>query len=182
MNKKRVCGLFCVILMVSLIVSTMVIVSLNSREDVRNLEIKNSGGTTGTAFVVFRSGVTSFNEDVVNQFVNGLIELDWCIAITTASPQTATNVTGYDLIVLAAPVNGGVPHQFMQDYLARADFDGKPVVLILTSGGESSTAAMNTFREETTSANGVVHTELPFWIFDSTALDSAFISGSEFSL
>ena len=182
LNKKRICALTCVITMVGLIVTTMVVVSLNFRDDVRDLETRNSDGTTGTAFVAFRAGISGFNEDIVNEFVRGLIEQDWRIEITTTSSETPTNVTGYDFIVLACPVNGGAPHQFMLDYLARVDFTGKPVVLILTSGGENSTAAMDIYRQATIDANGIVHTELPFWLLDGSALSEAYTAGSEFSL
>ncbi len=168
--------------MVGLIVSTMVVVSLNFREDVRDVTTLNPDGTTGNVFVAFRTGVTGFNEDITNEFVRGLIELDWQIDITTTSPETPTNFSEYDFVVLACPVNGGSPHQFMQDYLARVDFDGKPIVLILTSGGENSTAAMDIYREAVIEANGVVHTELPFWLMDGTAFSKAYVAGSEFSL
>lgn len=168
--------------MVGLIVTTMVIVSLNFRDDIRDLDTRNPDGITGTVFVAFRAGVTSFNEDIVNEFVRGLIEQDWSIDITTTSTETPTNVTGYGFVVLACPVNGGMPHQFMLDYLARANFEGKPIVLILTSGGENSTAAMEIYRQTTVGANGVVHTELPYWLLDGTAFASAYADGSEFSL
>ncbi len=182
MSKKRICGLLCVILIAGLIATTVIVVSINSRETIREVEILNSEGLTGTVFVVFRPGVTSFNEDIVNEFVRGLVDSDWRVEVTTTSQQTPTNITGYDLIVLGSPVNGAQPHQAMQDYLERIDFEGKPVVLILTSGGEDSRNAMDIFRDAVVDANGLVHSEFPFWIFDSGAGSRAYTAGTEVTL
>jgi len=166
--------------MVALIISTVVIVNLTFREDIRDLEIRNPSGTTGTAFVAFRPGVTFFSEDITNEFVRGLIESDWRIEITTTSSETQTNMTGYDIIFLSCPVNGGAPHQSMKDYLARADFEGKDVVLILTSGGDNSTPAMTVYRSLVISANGVVHSEYSYWLLDGMAMTTAYTDGVDF--
>lgn len=179
MSKKRMCGLTCIILIAGLMVTTMVIVGFNSREIVREVDVQNPNGATGTAFVVFRPGVTSFNEAIVNHFIQGLVDSDWRVEMTTTSQQTSTNVTGYDLIVLGAPVNGAQPHQSMQIYLARADFEGKPVVLLLTSGGEDATDSLDIFRNATIQANGVIHSELHYWLFESGAENKAYTAGTE---
>ncbi len=182
MNKKRVCSIFCIISILGLISATVIIVSLNSPEIIRDVEIQNPDGATGTVFVVFRPGVTGFNEGIVNEFIRGLVDSDWRVEVTTSSTQTPTNVTTYDLVVLGTPVNGAAPHQSMQDYLARANFGGKPVVLILTSGGQDSSPAMGVFRNATLSANGIIHSELPFWLLDSFAGANAYTAGTEITL
>ena len=181
MNKKRICGMTCVILIAGLITSFVVITALNSIETIRDVEIRNPDGSKGTVFVVFRPGLTSFNEDIVNEFIRGLIASDWRVEVTTTSQQTPTNVTGYDLIVLGSPTNGAKPHASMLDYLTRADFEGKPVVLILTSSGIGETGIEH-FRNATIDANGVVLSELLFQIFETGARDRAYTAGTEISL
>jgi flavorubredoxin len=181
MSKKRICGLTCIILTAGLIISSVLIISLNSMEIIRDLDIQNPDGTTGTVFVVFRPGVTGFNEGVVNEFVRGLVDSDWRVEVTTCSSQTPTNVTGYDLIVLGSPTNGGMPHASILDYLARVDLLGKPVVLILTSGGLGGTGP-GYFRNTTIDANGVVLLELQFAILESDAGSRAYTAGTEVSL
>ena len=181
MNKKRLCGLICVISVIGMIATSVTVVSLNSREIVQDVEIRNPDGTNGTVFVVFRPGVTSFNQDIVNEFIRGLLDSDWRVEVTTSSPETPTNVTAYDLIVLGSPVNGGMPHQSMLDYLARADFGGKPVVLILTSGGEDG-PGMSYFENATMDANGVVLSEFQYTIFEAGAGNMAYTAGTEITL
>ena len=181
MNKKRTCSLLCVIMIAGLIVTSVVVISLNGLEIIRDLEIQNADGLTGTAFVVIRPGLTSFNENVVNEFVRGLVDSDWQVEITTSSSQTPTNVTGYDLIVLGSPVNGGKPHEAMLAYLERVDLQGKPVVLILTSGGIGGTG-LDYFANATVQANGVVYSTFQYQIFESDAGTRAYTAGSDFSL
>ena len=180
MSKKRICSLICVITVVGLVASTAVILGLNGRATIRDVEVQNPDGATGTVFVVFRPGVTSFNEDIVDEFIRGLIDSDWRVEVTTTSQQTPTNVSTYDLIVLGSPVNGGMPHQSMLDYLASVDFDGKPVVLILTSGGEDG-PGMGRFSNETISANGTVYGEYQYVLFEQGARSRAYTDGTEVS-
>jgi flavorubredoxin len=181
MSKKRICSVICIIGVAALIVTAVIVTSLNSVEIVRALEIQNPDGTTGTVFVVFRPGLTGFNEGVVNEYVRGLVGSDWRVEVTTCSSQTPTNVTGYDLIVLGSPVNGGQPHAAMLDYLSRVDLLGKPVVLILTSGGIGGTA-LDYFKNVTIAANGVVLSTMQFTIFESDAGSRAYTAGTEISL
>jgi len=159
----------------------VIVTSLNSVEIVRDLEVQNPDGTTGTVFVVFRPGLTGFNEGVVNDFVRGLVDSDWRVEVTTSSSETPTNVTAYDLIVLGSPTNGAKPHASMLEYLTRVDFLGKPVVLILTSGGLGGTG-LDYFRNVTIDANGVVLTTLQFAIFEGDAGSRAYTAATEISI
>jgi len=161
-----------------LIATAGIVVSLNGREIVRDVEVRNPDGSKGTVFVVFRPGVTSFNEEIVNEFIRGLTDSDWRVEVTTSSSQTPTNVTTYDLVVLGSTTNGGKPHEAMLAYLARADFEGKPVILILTSGGTGE-PSIDYFRNATIDANGVVHSEFRFQIFELDARSRAYTAGTE---
>jgi flavorubredoxin len=117
----------------------------------------------------------------MNEFIRGLVDSDWRVEVTTCSHQTPTNVTAYDLIALGSPVNGGKPHEAMLAYLTRVDLQGKPVVLILTSGGIGGTS-MDFFRNATIDANGAVHSTLQFQIFESDAGERAYLAGTEITL
>lgn len=161
--------------------SIVVITALNSPEIVRDVEVRNPTGSTGTVFVVFRPGVTSFNEYIVNEFIRGLTDSDWRVEVTTSSQQTPTNLTTYDLIVLGAPTNGGKPHQAMLAYLTRVDLEGKPVVLILTFG-VTGEAPIDCFRNATIDANGFVHSEFCFQLFEVGAGNRAYTAGTEITL
>jgi len=171
----------CIVVIAGLITTGVIVVSLNSVEIVRDVVINNPDGSTGTVFVVFRPGLTGFNEGVVNEFVRGLVDADWRVEVTTSSSATPTNVTAYDLIVLGSPTNGAKPHESMLAYLTRVDFEGKPVVLILTSGGFGG-AGLELFGNATEDANGVVLSSMQFAIFEADAGSRAYTAGTEVSL
>ncbi|NHJ14906.1 MAG: hypothetical protein EAX95_14590 [Candidatus Thorarchaeota archaeon] len=174
--------MLCVIVVVGLIATTIVVVSLNSREIIQDIEIQNADGATGTVFVVSRPGLTGFHVGTMNEFIRGLVDADWRVEVTTPSSQTLTNVTSYDLVILACPVNGASPHQAMQDYLARVDFGGRPVILVLTSGGEDASPAMGVFNDLVVDANGVVQDELSYWLLDGAAAGTAYTDGTQVTL
>jgi hypothetical protein len=90
-------------------------------------------------------------------------------------------VTVDDLIVLGSPTNGDKPHEMMMDYLTRVNFEGKPVVLILTSGGIGGTGHDH-FRNATIDANGLVHDVFQYQIFDADARERAYTAGTEVSI
>jgi hypothetical protein len=181
MRKRRLCSLILVISVLGLVITGVFVVAYNGRETVRPVETLNPAGLTGTVFVVFRPGVTSFNEDVVNAFIRGLVDSDWRVNVTTTSTQTPTNVTGYDLIILGSPTNGGQPHAAMLAYLERVDFEGKPVVLILTSGG-NGIPSIHVFGNATVAADGVIHGEYRYQLWATGAIDAAYTAGTEITL
>ena len=158
--------------------TSLLVIALNSREIVQDLVIQNPDGSKGSVFVVFRPGLTSFNEDIVNEFVRGLVDSDWRVEVTTSSQQTPTNVTTYDLIVLGSTVNGAKPHESMLAYLTRVDFEGKPVVLILTSGFVGG-PGIEAFENATNDANGVVISAMQFQIFEADARSRVYTAGTE---
>ena len=116
-----------------------------NREIVSDLQILNPGGKGGTALVVYHPGKSDFQRRVFAGFAEGLVSNGWRVEITTPSPQTPTELTGYDLLVLGGATYGFKPNQPIQRYLSRlGDLGGKPTVTIITAlgMGERSTRIM----------------------------------------
>ncbi len=77
--------------------------------------------------------------------LEGLVSNGWRVEVTTPSAQTATDLSGYDLLVLGGPTYGFTPNQAIKRYLKRlGDLDGQRTVTIITAlgAGERSTAIM----------------------------------------
>ncbi len=105
----------------------------------------NPGGTGGTALIVYQPGLSDFQAKVTAAFGEGLVEGGWRVLTTTASDQAPSVTTDYDVIVLGAPVYGGVPGKPLSRYIERvADFGGKPVYVLLTAGGDAAPAIEHT--------------------------------------
>lgn len=101
----------------------------------------NPDGTAGKALMVYQPGLSDFQTKVTAAFGEGLAEAGWRVFTTTASDQAPSELAGYDVVVLGAPVYGGAPGKPLSRYIERvADFDDKPVVVLLTAGSDAGPA------------------------------------------
>ena len=107
-----------------------------NREVVSEVKTLNSDGKAGTALVVYHPGKSDFQRRVFAGFAEGLVSNGWRVEMTTPSPQTPADVTGYDLLVLGGATYGFKPNQPIQNYVRRlGDLGGKPTVTIITALG-----------------------------------------------
>jgi hypothetical protein len=116
-----------------------------NRQVVSEVRTLNPEGKAGTALVVYHPGKSDFQRRVFAGFAEGLISNDWRVEMTTPSPQTPTDLAGYDLLVLGGATYGFKPNQPIQRYVRRlGDLGGKPTVTIITAlgMGERSTRIM----------------------------------------
>lgn len=101
----------------------------------------NPDGTAGKALMVYQPGLTDFQAKVTAGFGEGLAEAGWRVFTTTASDQAPSELAGYDVVVLGAPVYGGAPGKPLTRYIERvSDFADKPVIVLLTAGGDARPA------------------------------------------
>lgn len=98
------------------------------REIITDNETINPSGTEGKAFVVYSPELSNFQKDVTYAFIDGLESITWSIDVTTASSQTPTELSTYDLLVLGSVTYGNESHDSMNNYLqCLGDLDGKKV-------------------------------------------------------
>ena len=123
----------------------------------------NPTGATGTAFVAYHAGLSSFQEDVTSAFVRGLVSSDWRCDVTTASREAPADLSGYDLFVLGAPTYAFKPARPVTQYLERVgDLGGLPTVLLVTGAGTTERAA-SALADTVTEANGIPIEVLELW-------------------
>jgi flavorubredoxin len=105
-----------------------------------DLEVKNANGTE-SALIIYHPGLSSFMEDTVYAFAEGLVENGWRVEITTASSQAPTDLSSYSLLVLGSPVYADSPSSTIQRHVERiSDLNGIDTVLLVTSGGSDGGA------------------------------------------
>jgi hypothetical protein len=125
-----------------------------NRELTSEIKVENPGGEAGTALVVYHPGRGSFHPRIIAGFVEGLASNGWRVALTTASRQAPTDLSGYDLLVLGSPTYGFAPSRPIRRYLKRlGDLAGQPTVTIITgmgAGGRSTSIIQREVQE----ANG----------------------------
>ena len=81
-----------------------------------DLEVKNANGTE-SALMIYHPGLSSFMEDTVYAFAEGLVENGWRVEITTASSQAPTDLSSYSLLVLGSPVYADSPSSVSYTHL-----------------------------------------------------------------
>jgi hypothetical protein len=112
-----------------------------NQDTVTPLAVANPDGTAGKALIVYQPGLSSFPQRVTAAFADGLAASGWQVSTTTASSQATAAVAGYDVIILGSPVYAGAPGKPLARYIERVrDFNGKPVVILLTAAGDAQPA------------------------------------------
>ena len=141
------------IIIVSFIVSIFLYLGINS--DVSSeLIIVNEQGTA-IALLIYHPGFSSFTKDISIAYAEGLELNDWRIIITTANENAPTNISEYDLLILASPVYGGAPSPTIGRYVDRLeDLEETETVIIVTAAGSPGNT-VQTMQEIIEQNNGV---------------------------
>jgi hypothetical protein len=129
---------FCVL---GVLIWNVVLMPWANTEVISAVTTRNADGTSGSALLVYHPGRSDLQERAITGFVDGLVAAGWRVDLTTASAQTPTDLSSYDLLVLGAQSYTWAPARPVQDYLRRvADLAGKSVVVILSGLGETGPA------------------------------------------
>ncbi|MCP4539711.1 MAG: hypothetical protein GY832_21445 [Chloroflexi bacterium] len=132
-------------------------------EVVSDIEILNPDASAGTALVVYHPGRSGYQEMANQAFAEGLISNGWRVEITTASKETPTDLSGYDLLVLSAPTYDWVPAKPIQRYLEQlGDLEGQPTAVIISAAG-TTTLAVPMMEEMVKEANGDLVGSYTLW-------------------
>jgi flavorubredoxin len=100
------------------------------------VEVRNAGGDTGSALVVYHPGRGTFHRRVVGGFVDGLGASGWRVEVATANDQAPRELANYDLLVLGSPTYWFTPSLPIRRYLRQlGDPEGQPTVTIVTGLG-----------------------------------------------
>jgi hypothetical protein len=143
-----------------------------NREIVSEVEVINSGGNK-TALVVYQPGFSGFPKDVSYAFADGLASSRWRVEITTASPQTPSDLSDYGLLVLAYPVYGGTPGTAIVNYVSQAsNLNGVDTVIIACGGGDSG-ESVDILKQKVENANGTFYSMLALSNQDGSAMEKA---------
>ena len=116
--------------------STWYVVGKAMQEIVTPLKTLNPTSGGPRAIIIYSPGVSDFHQKITDAFASGLIASGWRVDIDTASSQTLTDLTGYNLLVIGGPIRGGLPSKPVMDYIARvSSLNGIHVYTVLTSMG-----------------------------------------------
>jgi len=178
---KQIILLLAILLILALVVfgvfGVLLVTGVLNREIVSEVEVISTDGDKA-ALIVYQPGFSSFPRDVSYAFADGLASSGWRVKITTASPQTPTDLLEYSLLTLAYPVYGGNPGTAIISYMNRlSDLNGTNIVVIACGGGDSGEIE-NPLSEEVQAVNGTFCKGLSFSFQDSNSIEGARQAGS----
>lgn len=136
-----------------------------NREFVSPVTTLGGDGNAGRALIVHHRGrgPAQFQARMQRAFAEGLQAQGWQVDITTASRQTSTDLSRYDLLVLGAQAYNWSPARPVVDYVDRLrDLKGKPVVVIVSGGGMTE-RAMRVLQTCIVKAGGVIVDAIEIW-------------------
>jgi len=156
-KRKKIAIIVVVVLIIGFFGTVGILFVIGHTPHVSDVQVSNPEGNAGIAFVVYQPGISNFQEKVTNAFVDGLISNDWRVEITTASSQTPTDLSSYDLLVLGSPIYSDTPARPVMDYVSNVgDLEGMNTVILLTGGAGTGDEAPSILGNHVQEANGIV--------------------------
>lgn len=156
-KRKKIAIIVVVVLIVGFFGTVGILFVIGHTPHVSDVQVSNPEGNAGVAFVVYQPGISNFQEKVTNAFVDGLISNDWRVEITTASSQTPTDLSSYDLLVIGSPIYSDTPARPVMDYVSNVgDLEGMNTVILLTGGAGTGDEATSILGNHVQEANGIV--------------------------
>jgi hypothetical protein len=121
--------------------------------------------TTGRALIVYHRGrgEAQLQRHLQEAFAEGLVGNGWQVDLTTASRETPTDLSRYDLLVLGAQAYNWSPARPIVEYLDRMDkLNGKAIVAVVSGGGMAD-RAMRILQARIVEAGGSIVDAFEIW-------------------
>ena len=136
--------------------STLAIISyLINTDKVTQIGLINPNGEKN-AIIFYHPGLSSFAHDVSYAFADGLTLNDWRVEIATPSIEAPTDLSKYDLLVIASNTYGFNPDTPTIRHLERVgNLKGKQTVVI-TLGAGSAEQSQQVFEDLIKTQNGTI--------------------------
>jgi flavorubredoxin len=143
-----------VVLIVLLFVGAYIMYAINT-DVATELVVENAGGSK-IALVLYHPGLSSFAHDVTYAFTEGLVSNGWRVEIATPSIEAPTDLSKYNLLVVASNTYAFAPEAPITRHLDRiGDLEGIQTVL-LTLGAGSAEGSKQALENMIQAENGTI--------------------------
>jgi len=156
--QKRWKKIFLIILLTLIIVSASLLAYASfvmNNDVVSELVIKNPQGSK-TALILYHPGLSSFSHEVSYAFADGLIQNNWRVEITTPSIEAPTDLSKYDLLVVASNTYGFSPDTPTTRHLERIGDVNEIEVVLLTLGAGSALESQQSLENMVQAQGGII--------------------------
>jgi|YelNatPaOPRAMG01_1025707.scaffolds.fasta_scaffold40841_4 flavodoxin len=93
----------------------------------------------GTALVLYDPGLTGASTQIADQIAADLLAKNMTVTLAGIKSSTASNTTGYDIIIIGGPTYAGAPAASVKDALSNLQHDSDARVGVYCSGQGSTT-------------------------------------------
>lgn len=136
---RRVLQILGVVAAILVIAAGVVTYAANRTHDAPLLVV-NQGGSA-TALVVYQPGLSTFQQEMTEAFLDGLVDAGWRVEVTTVGDHAPRSVAPYDLVVLGGPVYWSSPARPLRRYIAHVQgLHAMPTAIVLTGAGSVNAA------------------------------------------
>jgi hypothetical protein len=156
--EKRWKNVLLIILLTFIIVSASLLAYASfvmNNDVISELVIKNPQGSE-TALLLYHPGLSSFSHDVSYAFADGLIQNNWRVEITSPSIEAPTDLSKYDLFVVASNTYGFSPDTPTIRHLERIGDLNEIQVALLTLGAGSALESQKSLENIVQAKSGII--------------------------
>lgn len=131
---RRTLQILVVAAAIVLIAGAVTTYATNRTHDSPLLVVNQSG--RATALVVYHPGLSSFQQEMTDAFLDGLVTAGWRIEVTTVGDHAPLYVAPYSLVVFGGPVYWSSPARPLRHYIAEVrGLHEMPTAIVLTGAG-----------------------------------------------
>ncbi|HKI96252.1 MAG TPA: hypothetical protein VJ992_13270 [Gemmatimonadales bacterium] len=131
---RRLLQILGVVLAVLVIAGAATMYATNRTHDTPLLVVNQSG--RATALVVYQPGLSAFQQEMTDAFLDGLVDVGWRVEVTTVGDRGPQYVAPYGLVVFGGPVYWSSPARPLRRYIAQVKgLHDMPTAIVLTGLG-----------------------------------------------
>lgn len=160
--KKMLVIIFVLIVLTPVIILGILYLLAIPEREVQMKTFNDSGSRN--VLVLYHPGLTAFDKDIADKYIEGLEPNNWHIDLTTYNSNTPTEIDEYDAVVLIGQTYWWSPNPAMSNYVTKvADFKEKPVDIIITAIGQGGRSTQ-LMKQAVEYANGTVNNVLTLYV------------------
>jgi hypothetical protein len=136
---KIILAIFAIIIIAIVAFGAVVFLDLAAYTATSSQTLTHEGPFMGTALVLYDPGLSGASTRVAEKIAADLQNATLTVTLAGIKSATATNTTGYDIIVIGGPVYAGVPTASVKDALKDLKHDSDARVGVYGSGSGATT-------------------------------------------
>lgn len=128
------------------------------------------------AFVMYQPSSTDVMEEVVDNYINGLIDAGYTVDVTYPDLEKEYDLSQYDLVSYGSPVYGGEVLDIMKECVGKiTSYNDEAEVFLFTVGIDDKESEINGFKKVVQCSDVTVK---KIYINSKTKLDEAYEMGA----